>query len=103
MDDAKPKAAKNGKKGTLDWVFDLDGIKDMYSSCKTANYGRCSAAPGLRWISLAERSAFVWAERRKQIIKHWCKNSLLENSSHWVPSTIQIVVQIMKPSFEWIQ
>ena len=75
------KPAKNGKKGTLDWVFDLDGIKDMYSSYEMTNlWPMLETQPkGLEVDFIrAERSAVrLGGRRRKQIIKHWCKNSLL--------------------------
>ena len=99
------KPAKNGKKGTLDWVFDLDGIKDMYSSYEMTNlWPMLETQPkGLEVDFIrAERSAFVWAEEDvNRLLNTGARIHFLENSSHWVhidnPNSL---LQIMKPSFE---
>ena len=99
------KPAKDGKKGELDWVFDLDGIKDMYSSYEQTNlWPMLEEAPkGLEVDFVrAERSAFVWAEEDvNRLLNTGARIHFLENSSHWVhidnPNSL---LDIMKPSFE---
>ncbi|CAL6276575.1 unnamed protein product [Bathycoccus prasinos] len=99
------KPAKDGNKGELDWVFDLDGIKDMYSSYEATNlWPMLETQPkGLEVDFVrAERSAFVWAEEDvNRLLNTGARIHFLENSSHWVhidnPNSL---LNIMKPSFE---
>ena len=75
------KPAKDGNKGELDWVFDLDGIKDMYSSYEATNLWPMLETHTERFRGRFRSSGTVGVRlgrgRREQIIKHGSENTLL--------------------------
>jgi len=87
-----------------DWIFDLEGISEMYASYERTHMWRVIEAPpqGLRLDFVkAERSSFRWAgPDSHRLAKHGVGVHVLKDAGHWVHTdNPQGLVEMMTPSF----
>eukprot|EP00213_Chloropicon_mariensis_P007479 CAMPEP_0197477160 /NCGR_PEP_ID=MMETSP1309-20131121/14339_1 /TAXON_ID=464262 /ORGANISM="Genus nov. species nov., Strain RCC998" /LENGTH=382 /DNA_ID=CAMNT_0043017963 /DNA_START=182 /DNA_END=1330 /DNA_ORIENTATION=- len=87
-----------------DWIFDLEGIKQMYESYVTSDLWSVIERPP-QGLSIdfvrAERSTFRWAGAdHHRIETNGAQVHMLEDAGHWVHSdNPEGLVKIMKQSF----
>lgn len=78
---------ENVEKGTLDWMYTLDGLSPMYASYEREDLWDVVEKPpiGLKLDFVeAERSSWHWHSISDRIVDNGGHHHILQNSGHWV-------------------